>query len=364
MFWFITAIAFTLGVSFICSLFESLILSTTVIEVESLKKNRPRRGLALEQLRLKLEDTISTILTLNTIANTLGSVTVGGLAIKLFDDALLGFVSAGMTLGILVFSEVIPKNLGVAYRVALQPHVVFPLTFLSRALRPVTYFCNLLVKYLIKTPAQSHTSDEEILFLAERGARQGTLSRSESSIITNALSLDDVRVSEIMTPRTVISALRRHATIGEIFREFANIPFARIPVYGTNIDDIVGLVRRRELLKAKAQDHDSDLIEKHMQEVHFIPETVTVANALQVFLKTHQQILVVVDEFGSTAGVVTMEDVMEHLLGREIFEKDDVAVDMRELARSRLQKPPRPRPPSPRPAPPNLTPLPPPPPSS
>jgi len=140
-----------------------------------------------------------------------------------------------------------------------------------------------------------------------------------------------------------VTALRRNATVGEIFQEFPNLPFGRMPVYGKNLDDIAGLVRRRDLLKAKANDQDFELVEKIMQEVHFIPETVTVGNALQVFLKTHQQMLVVVDEFGSTAGVVTMEDVMEHLLGREIFEKDDVAVDMRELARARLQKQARPR---------------------
>ncbi|MEO6875548.1 MAG: CBS domain-containing protein, partial [Opitutaceae bacterium] len=158
------------------------------------------------------------------------------------------------------------------------------------------------------------------------------------SIITNALALDDIRVSEIMTPRTVMTALKRSSTIGEIFREFPNLPFGRMPVFGKNIDDIVGLARRRDLLKAKANDQDLALVESVVHEIHFIPQTVTVANALQVFLKTQQQLLVVVDEFGSTAGVVTMEDVMEQLLGREIFEKDDVAVDMRELARAKQQK--------------------------
>ncbi|MCX6945015.1 MAG: CBS domain-containing protein, partial [Opitutales bacterium] len=116
---------------------------------------------------------------------------------------------------------------------------------------------------------------------------------------------------------------------------------------GRNLDDITGLARRRDLLKAKANDQDQVLVESVRHEIHFIPQTVTVANALQVFLKTHQQLLVVVDEFGSTAGVVTMEDVMEQLLGREIFEKDDIAVDMRELARSRQQKITRARKPGP-----------------
>ncbi len=334
----IFAIFFTLGVSFVCSLMEALILSTTVTEIEALKKTRPRRGETLEKLKLSLDETISTILTLNTIANTLGSVIIGGLATRLFGEAILGVISGLLTLAILIFSEVLPKNLAVAHRRGLQPHVVYPLAFMTRALRPVTYLCNLLVRLVVKAPPASQKSDEEIILLAERGAQQGTLSRSESSIIANALSLDDVRVSEIMTPRTVVTALKKNATVGEVFREFPNIPFARMPVYGKSLDDVVGLVRRRDLLKSKANDQDLDLVEKLMQEVHFIPETVTVANALQVFLKTHQQMLVVVDEFGATAGVVSMEDVMEQLLGREIFEKDDVAVDMRELARAKQQK--------------------------
>lgn len=337
------AIALTLGVSFFCSLVESLILSTTVAEIEALKRDRPRRGERLEFLKTNLQETISTILTLNTAANTLGSVVIGGLTTRLYGDAYLGLMSGALTLAILVFSEVLPKNIGVAYRRELQPHVVYPLSAMCNALKPVNYLSSLVVRLVIRKPVEVTDSDQEIILLAERGAQQGTLSRSESSIIANALSLDDVRVSEIMTPRTVVTALRRNATVGEIFRDYPNIPFARMPVYGKSLDDIVGLVRRRDLLKAKANDQDLDLVEKVMHEVHFIPETVTVANALQVFLRTQQQILVVVDEFGATAGVVSMEDVMEHLLGREIFEKDDIAVDMRELARSKQLKQARPR---------------------
>ncbi|MBW8781656.1 MAG: HlyC/CorC family transporter [Verrucomicrobia bacterium] len=342
MFWFFVAVSFTFSISFICSLMEALILSTSVIEIETLKKSRPRRGLLLEQLKVGLEETISTILTLNTIANTLGSIIIGGLATKLFGEAMLGVISGLLTLAILVFAEVVPKNIGVSYRRALQPHVVYPLAFLRNALRPVTYLCNFVVRFFIRSPEQNHTSDEEIILLAEKGAQEGTLTKNESTLIANALALDQVRVSEIMTPRTVVTAIRKNATVGEVFLEFPNIPFARMPVYGRNLDDITGLIRRRDLLKAKASNQDLDLIEKLSQEIHFIPETVTVSNALQVFLKTHQQLLVVVDEFGSTAGVVTMEDVMEQLLGREIFEKDDVAVDMRELARSKSQKQSRP----------------------
>jgi CBS domain containing-hemolysin-like protein len=335
---FILAIVLTLGCSFFCSMLEAMILSTTVAEIESLKQTKRPRGEILERLKTRIDETISAILTLNTIANTLGSVLIGGIAARLFGQAILGVVSVALTLAILIFSEVIPKNIGVAHRRKLQPLLAYPLALMCRALRPVTYLCNVIVRLVVRQPAQSASSGQEILLLAQRGARQGTLSANESSLIANALSLDDVRVDEIMTPRTVVTALPKKATIGDVFRDFPNLPFGRMPVYGKNIDDIAGIARRRDLLKAKANDRDADLVEKHMQEAHFIPETVTAANALQVFLKTHQQMLVVVDEFGSTNGVLTMEDVIEHLLGREIFEKDDVAVDMRELARARLRK--------------------------
>ncbi|PTY04784.1 hypothetical protein DB347_18955 [Opitutaceae bacterium EW11] len=336
--WFLLTAVATLAISFVCSMMEAMVLSTTVAEIEGLKKSRPKTGEVLEKLRLGLDETISAILTLNTIANAFGSATLGAIGAHFFDERTLAISMVIFGAALLVGSEVLPKNLGVTYRRELQPRLAAPLLLLTRVLRPITYLCNLVVRPFARSRPAMEKSDEEIILLAERGAQQGTLSRSESSIIANALSLDDVRVSEIMTPRTVVTAIRKQANVGEVFREYPNIPFARIPVYDKNLDNVVGLIRRRDLLKSKANDQDFELVEKLMQEVHFIPETVTVANALQVFLKTHQQLLVAVDEFGATAGVVTMEDVMEQLIGREIFEKDDMAVDMRELARSRLQK--------------------------
>jgi CBS domain containing-hemolysin-like protein len=335
---FVAAVAFTLGVSFLCSFLEALLLSTTATEVEALKRRNPKRGATWEFLRADLEGTISSILTLNTIANTLGSIMVGALAVKLFGETWLGMVSAVMTFAILIFSEVLPKNLGVVYRVPMQPWVALPLMGLRRLLAPITYLCTVAVRLVIRHKPQNGGSDQEIILLAEKGAKEGTLTRSESSIIANALSLDDVRVGDIMTPRTVVTALNKAWSVGEVFRQFPNLPFGRMPVYQKSLDHVVGLVRRRDLLKAKANDQDHELVGNLMHAVHFIPETVTAAHALQLFLKTHQQLAVVVDEYGAVSGVVTMEDVIEHILGREIFEADDVAVDMRELARAKTQR--------------------------
>ncbi len=344
MLWLLLAIFGTLAISFVCSLFEALVLSTTVAEIEGLKKTHPARGQRLETIKLELDATISAILTLNTIANGVGSVVIGALGAHLLgNNRDLAVLTLGFGAVLLIGAEVLPKNIGVVYRRALQPHVVYPLWWLRQVLTPVTWFCSVLVRLVVPQGSRGHRSDEEIILLAEHGARQGTLSKSESSIIANALSLDNVRVGELMTPRTVVTALRKAATVGEVFREFPNLPFGRMPVYGRNLDDIVGLVRRRDLLKAKGNDQDLALVETLMGEAQFIPDTATAANAMQVCLKSHQQLLVVVDEFGATAGVVTMEDIIEHLIGGEIFEKDDLAVDMRELARAKLEKATRPR---------------------
>jgi CBS domain containing-hemolysin-like protein len=303
-----------------------------------LKERNPRRGKLFEDSRDHMEETISSILTLNTIANTLGSVVVGGLATRLYGDAAIGIVSSAMTIGILVLAEVIPKNLGVVHRRSLQPLLAAPLALATRLLGPITYLCRLIVRALIRNPPAEAPAEDEIRLLAERGARHGSLSRGESDIISNALRLDEIRVSSIMTPRTVLGALRASSTLAEVFREQPNIPFGRMPVYERNLDDIVGLVRRHDLLKAKAADPlaERETVAKYTQPAHFIPETVTAAEALRLILENHQRLLIVVDEFGSTAGVLSLEDVMETLLGREIFDRDDVAIDMRELARARI----------------------------
>jgi len=336
----ITAIVLTMGIAFMCSLFEAMILSTTSLEIDALRSSRPKAAATLERLKLRLDETISAILTLNTIGMIVGSMIVGGLAASLFDRqrTLIAILSTSLTLAILVFAEVLPKSIGVTHRKRLQPILARPLAALCRVLRPVTYVCKIIVRAFVKPPPPETASDEQIRLLAERGAKQGTLTSHESSIIANTLSLDDVRISAIMTPRPVVTALPKNSTIAEIFKTHPNIPFGRLPVYEKNLDDIVGVVRRRDLLKAKANDQDSETVERLMQEVQLIPETVPVANALQLILKTHQKLLVVVDEFGITAGVVTMEDIMEHILGREIFEKDDIAVDMREFARRKNKK--------------------------
>ncbi len=333
---FIIACFLTVGISAFCSILESMLLSTTAAEVEALKKKSPKKGQRFEKLTLNMEDSISAILTLNTIANTAGSYIIGLLAAGLFGSTLAGIVAGVMTFLILIFSEIIPKNVGIAYRSSLQPLSIAPLQIISFLLKPFTLFTRSFVKLLIrKEEASSEEAEQEIRLLAEKGAKEGKLRHTEASVISNALTLDDVEIDDIMTPRTVVFSLEKSLTIDEVAQEHKIIPFARIPVYDETIDNVVGIVRRRDLLQAMADDEDDKKIAELALPALFVPDTANGADTLQSFLGKQQQLAVVVDEFGSVTGVVTMEDIIEHILGREIFEKDDVAVDMRELARAK-----------------------------
>jgi CBS domain containing-hemolysin-like protein len=336
-FTFIFAIAFTIGISALCSVLEAMILSTTTAEIEGLKKSHPSRGEKLEKYKLGLEETSSAILSLNTIANTLGATMVGGIAVQIWpaDSNVLLKVSSAMALSILFFSEIIPKNVGVLYRPKLQPILIFPLIWICALMAPISRVLGIVVRCTLRPSNKLTDSDEEILLLAEKSAKEGTLTSNERDMINNALNLDDLLVSQIMTPRTVVQVFDGQETVTSLLQKHKDIPFARIPIYEEQTENISGIVRRRDLLTAIADDRGNVLIRELANEAIFVPDNAAASDALQTFLKYHQQLAIVVDEFGSISGVITMEDVIEQIIGQEIFEDDDPAIDMRELARRR-----------------------------
>ncbi len=344
----IAAIVATLGISALCSLLEAVLLSTSVADIASLRKKSERRAHMLETFRDGLDMTSSAILTLNTVANTLGATVVGLLASREFAHRpemhfMLWAVPALMVVGILVFSEIFPKNFGVAYRRQLHPYIVYPMALVRWSMWPVALLARYTIRALLpseekKKKDEEESDEEEILLLADKQAKEGVLSTSERDMIANALRLDDVHVSEIMTPRTVVTFVEASESVGEVSQRYKAIPFARIPVFHDSIDNVVGLVRRRDIMQAYSEDRDSTPMNAMMVPIPVVPETASGLDALQLFLKEHQQLALVVDEFGSTAGVVTMEDVIEQLLGREIYEETDLAIDMRELAMRRARR--------------------------
>ena len=244
--------------------------------------------------------------------------------------AALAF-SAALATAFAAFSEVLPKLIVPIFRAPL-----LLLAWLAAAAAPLSRLSAKLSGESAGRPRDA--GDDEIILLAEKGQKDGLITPQERDLIANSLSLDDVEISEIMTPRTVVMALDRDMTVERVFSENPNLNFSRIPVYSGTIDNIVGIVRRRDILTAVAGDRGGAKISEFMQQPIFVPENGSALSVMRQLIKRHQQMGIVVDEFASLTGVVTLEDIFEHLLGSEIFEADDVAVDMRELARKRKSK--------------------------
>jgi len=334
----VIAIVLTIGVSALCSVLEALILSVTTAELENFKKKSPRAGLILKKYREQIDETSSAILSLNTIANTLGATLVGGLAEKAFGDGENSLIlfACGMTCGILFFAEILPKNITVSYRSEMLAFLVPPLVFVRWTMSPISKFCKITMSLVVPEKGKNAEEDEEeIILLAKKGAEDGTLTSDESDWVANALRLDEIKVSQIMTPRTVTFALDQNLTICETFKLHPNIPFARIPIFSDNIDQITGIVRRRDLYNSMIEKNGTTCLTEKSQEPIFIPEDTSADKALRLLLSKHCQLSIVVDEFGSVTGVLALEDIVESILGQEIFEFDDLAVDMRELAKRR-----------------------------
>ena len=331
----ILAISLTIGISALCSTLEAMILSVTSAELESFKKTSPKRGSLLEKFRNEIEETTSAILSLNTIANTLGATLVGGLAEKSLGGGQTNLLifACGMTVGILFFAEILPKNLTVTYRADMLGKLVVPLYVVRRLMYPFSKICKVTVKAMVPEKQDSMDSDEEeIILLAKKGASKGTLTDEESNWVKNALRLNDVQVHEIMTPRTVMLALDQDLSVKKVFEMHPNVPFARIPLFRETIDHVCGIVRRRDLYNASVENKSDQLLKDLAKEAVFVPENASVDKALRLLLSEHSQLSVVVDEFGSVAGVLALEDIIETIIGQEIFEHDDMAVDMREFA--------------------------------
>jgi CBS domain containing-hemolysin-like protein len=334
------AIGVTVSVSFLCSVLEAIILSSTPTEIEQLKKKSHRRGQLLERLKLEIEETTSAILALNTVANTLGALWIGSIAQHQlgYEGVHLAIFSVIFTIFMLLFSEILPKNIGVLYRRSLQGILIYPLKGICMLTGPISWGCKHGLRFILrKTPEAAHPA-EEIVLMAEKSVEEGTLSSDEKTMIINALSLDETPVHQILTPRTVVYSLPDHLTVSEVLSATPNLPFSRIPLYHNNLDHCTGILRRRDLLKAKASGQDHKHLSELAHEALFVNENQMASEVLSQCLKAQQQLALVSDEFGTFVGVLTMEDIFEHLIGYEIFEKDDVAVDMRVLAREKYKE--------------------------
>ena len=329
----------SVGVSFICSILESVLLSVNMSYVAVLEKERPTIGQLLRLHKENINKSIASILILNTIANTLGAAAVGAQAAMIFGNDAVVYVSVILTFAILFLSEIIPKTIGAIYWKNLAPISAYVIRLFIWITYPII-LSTLFVTNRIsngKEDSNSLTKDEllESMLLSED---DGVIDEKESDFIENILKLGEIKIGDVLTPRSVVFALDEKRTLKDIIdTEDEIFNFSRVPVYNDTIEDVSGIVLTKKLFQQAIKD-DSVTLASIKKEMFSINENIPVSKALDLFISKKDHMFLVMDNYDQTEGIVTLEDCVETILGVEIMDESDSTEDMRELAKIKMKQ--------------------------
>ncbi len=335
----IGSIFLALGFSFLCSIAEAALLSVTPSYVESMRTKRPKHAERLRRLKIENVDrSLAAILTLNTIAHTVGAILSGAKATVVFGSAWFGLFSAIMTLLILFLSEIVPKTLGAVYwKQLIGPTTLF-VQFLIWSLYPIVWISEKLTQWVSRGKKAHAFSRDELISMARIGESSGNMPKSESRILRNLFRLGNLSAQDIMTPRTVIASLPESMTIQEALDTVSKRLFSRLPVYRGDTDQISGFVLRADVLMSCAKGNGEDSLQSIRRDIMTVRDSIILTELFDHFLQKRQHIAILLDEYGGAKGLVTLEDLVETLIGIEIIDETDAVVDMRVLARERWQE--------------------------
>tara|TARA_Y100001934_G_C12311253_1_gene755042 strand:+ start:548 stop:1474 length:927 start_codon:yes stop_codon:yes gene_type:complete len=305
-----------------------------------MEKEGGASGKLMAELKDNINKPLAAILTINTIANTIGAAGVGAQTLMLFGNDWVAVASAILTLCILIFSEIIPKTVGAIYSKSLASFSAYTIRVLMVVSWPFVILSEAMSKLIHKgeNGGESKASREELLAMAEISEDEGAIDEQEGDIIENLMKLDDMLVKEIMTPRSVMFALKKNDTVGKVVEKYSPIAFSRIPIYEKDLDNIIGIVNRYDLVNKQAEDKFDIQMRDIMKSIDSISEGTSVSDVLDIFVKRRQQMVFVIDDFGTTTGLITLEDAIETLLGVEIVDEHDHVVDMRKLATAKMME--------------------------
>jgi CBS domain containing-hemolysin-like protein len=335
----ITYVLLAFVFSFLCSVAEAVLLSITPSYIEWQKENRPKRARLLKRLRQdNVDRSLAAILTLNTIAHTVGAIGAGAKATIVFGSAWFGLFSAAMTLMILFVSEIVPKTIGAVYWSKLVGPTAFYINTLIVGLYPIVWVSERLTQLISHGKTMHVFSRDEFIAMTSVGVETGQIHSKESKVIQNLLRFESLKVTDIMTPRIVISALFENMKIRDSLEELTQSPFSRLPLYRKDIDDITGFVLKEDVLIYTSQNRDDAKLKILKREIITVPLSVSLPALFERFLNNHQHIALVVNEYGGTAGLVTLEDLIETLMDMKIMDETDNVEDMRTLARKQWVK--------------------------
>jgi len=328
----------SVGVSFICSVLESVLLSINMSYVAVLEKERPSVGKLLRAQKENINKSIAGILILNTIANTLGAAAVGAQAALVFGNDAVVVVSIVLTFAILFLSEIIPKTIGAIYWKSLAPAASQFIRIFIWITYPIILTTLAVTNKISNGKADANSlTKEELLESMLQSEDDGVIDEKESDVIENILNLDNIKVSEVLTPRSVVFAIDESMTIKEVIETQESIfKFSRIPVFKGSIEEVTGLVLTKRIFKQALED-DSVTLKSITKDIFSINENIPVSKALDLFIAKKDHMFLVIDNYDQTDGILTLEDCVETVLGVEIMDESDTTEDMRELAKRKMK---------------------------
>ncbi|MCC4308621.1 MAG: CNNM domain-containing protein [Alcanivorax sp.] len=324
--------AVSIGFSFLCSILEAALLSITPSYIAGLRDEKPVLFRRLRRLKDDIDDPLAAILTLNTVAHTAGATGVGAQVAVVFGEAYLGVASAVMTLVILIFSEIIPKTIGAKYWRSLAPALPPLLRVMVLVLKPFVWLSKLVTRQF-GTGEPDTDIRAELKAMAEIGRDQQALDEDERRVITNILNLHEIKVGKVMTPRTVVRSLRPDDTVDQVRQRLVNQPFSRYPVINEH-DEALGYVHKSDLLDVEGGRKIGEV----MRGVTPYRSTMNIEYVFGEMLRQRQHLGMVYDELGTWVGLITMEDVIETILGQEIMDETDNVSNLRRYARQRWSR--------------------------
>lgn len=331
------------GFSFFCSVAEAVLLSVTPSFIASLKEKGKASAQLLERLKANVDRPLAAILTLNTVAHTVGAAGVGAEAAKIWSmehsgGHAVGWASAVMTLVILVFSEIIPKTIGAVYWRTLAVPIGISLVWLIKLLYPLVLLSEKLTQLIGGHREHGVVTRSEVAAMAAISAQGGYIDERESKIVANLFRFKELVAEDVMTPRTVILSFPEAMTVNEVVEQYPNISVSRIPIYEESIDDVTGFVLKADIFLALAKDQKQTQLQQLKREIVSIPAQTPLLELFDLLLKQRAHIAILVDDYGGTDGLVTLEDVIETLLGMEIVDEMDRTENMQNLARKQWEK--------------------------
>lgn len=331
-------IALALGVSFLCSIMEAVLLSVTPSYVAKLEGESGKVGTRLAEMKQNVDRPLAAILSLNTIAHTVGAAGAGAQATVVFGNQYVGIASAILTFLILVVSEIIPKTLGALHWRKLALPVTSILHPIIILMWPLVKMAEFLSKILSRGAPVATIGRDEFHALAEYGVKEGVLMEHESRLLGNVLRFGDLVARDVMTPRTVMFVLPETWTVGQVIERHGDMAFSRIPVIAQDKDRVTGFVLKTDILTSAASGSDNVILKDLAQGILSVAETIPLHTLFQRLIEEKSHIAIVLDEYGGTAGLITLEDVVESLLGLEIVDEADTVEDMQHLAREKWSR--------------------------